>query len=1023
MLGTLKGYDCQIMKKNGFKYILPPAVTLVIYSIILAVKGIYPFGGNTIDYYDMAQQIAAFYYHVYDALHGMKGFFYDWYTALGVNMAMSTSGCSNLSPFNLFFLFIRRESLLQSLSVFNGFKLMCMSLSMYFYLDKTHEKAPYFFKLAASAGYSFCGFVLVLYITNQWIDIAVMFPLIMYFYDRLIETGKIRGYVITLAITLIASYYLGFMILIFIFLYTGLKLIEGYIFSTGSKKYFDDLHLTQLGIGTFLSLALSSFIIVPQLTQMLSSARFKNGNEAGGGLPGGYLEIISHVRGDYTTRWWTLLGLSFASAVIFTGIIKLRKDHRAVFMSVTMILMMVLELFFESINRIWHFGSYVQYPIRNGFIIYFVFAYWMCYFAGQIYGGEIRENDESGQDGTDNSIKGQYLSFVFTVIGFLAFIAFYRNNPGMPLRRVFHITSAIMAVTFVYYLLVLNWGSFKHPIRFVRRKNLEEDGYIEDTRRNGVRYGWAAGVIVCEVLCFGFLLFGKPEFITGYGEEPEQDGEYIYICDQLREAFDLEPGFLYRMKNPDETLNANYGLVLMQPELSNWTHMIAPGEQAGAAQWGYSIQFTRLLDSGGTAFSDALLGVRNVISCVPMDERLYETVDKASIIVDHLTGEKVVYTLYKPKYTLPFGIMITDGNNEDGDRADVEETDIVKLHNMIYHSMQTGSQRDDEREGGDINSSAKTEDNIEQDPTNYAAYWLVHKEMPSDTNTAAGPAEVTVRSTGSSKEVYIKAEIRDEAALYLLGSGGDREYANCTIEVAKDADISSSDFGWRYIPVPTIKDAENIYYPAHFNNNAVYLGTFRDETVNLRVIMDLDKGEPFDVDVMGLSLDATERVCAAYADVPDDYIKAGKNTLEFTMTVPGGNEGKKSGIAEKSMMALLPLTYDKGWDVKINGRKTDACSYAGLFTAIPLREGENRVYMKFTPSGMLIGSIVTLVSLALCAVYVIICRVRKTDMLMILSGRLSPVLNRIYACATAAVVLFMYIIPVIYGVFVLFAYE
>ena len=204
------------MKKNRLQYILPPAVTLVIYSIILAVKGIYPFGGNTIDYYDMAQQIAAFYYHVYDALHGTKGFFYDWYTALGVNMAMSTSGCSNISPFNLFFLFIRRTSLLKSLSVFNGLKLMCMSLSMYFYLTKTHAKSPVFFRIVSSVGYSFCGFVLVLYITNQWVDIAVMFPLIMYFYVRLIETGKTGGYVITLAITLIASYYLGFMILIFI---------------------------------------------------------------------------------------------------------------------------------------------------------------------------------------------------------------------------------------------------------------------------------------------------------------------------------------------------------------------------------------------------------------------------------------------------------------------------------------------------------------------------------------------------------------------------------------------------------------------------------------------------------------------------------------------------------------------------------------------------------------------------------------------------------------------------------------
>ena len=52
------------------KYVIPMLVTLVIYLSILCVKRIFPFGSLTIDYYDMAQQIAAFYYHVYDMLHG-----------------------------------------------------------------------------------------------------------------------------------------------------------------------------------------------------------------------------------------------------------------------------------------------------------------------------------------------------------------------------------------------------------------------------------------------------------------------------------------------------------------------------------------------------------------------------------------------------------------------------------------------------------------------------------------------------------------------------------------------------------------------------------------------------------------------------------------------------------------------------------------------------------------------------------------------------------------------------------------
>lgn len=1088
--------------KGRWTYLLPPAITLVIYSIILAVKGIYPFGCNTIDYYDMAQQIAAFYYHVYDALHGTKGFFYDWYTALGVNMAMSTSGCSNISPFNLFFLLIKRSSLLKSLSVFNGIKLMCMSFTMYFYLRRTHERTPEFFRVAASAGYSFCGFVLVLYITNQWVDIAVMFPLIMYFYDRLMTTGKMAGYVITLAITLIASYYLGFMILIFIFLYTGLMLAEEKILPgraasagkgsgrPGNESVADNcLHITELGIGTVLSLVLSSFIIIPQLTQMLGSARFHNGNGSEStGMIGKYLEILSHVKGDYTTRWWSLLGISFMSAVIATGIIFcIRRRligrgaaetedngkavetenngkpdetenngkpaevkngsgmtmtdilcYRPVLTTVLLILMMVLELFFESINLIWHFGSYVQYPIRNGFIIYFVFAYLSCYFAGEMYcreagraadrehtdaehtdgehAGNVRSDREYEDEGLTDRAHAEevqtgsgrpYLSFIFTVTGFLVFIAFYRNHPGMQLRSVFHMTSAIMAAAFVFYFVLLNIEELKKPLHLLKKNRAEEEEKTALERRKSARYRWAAGVLVFEVLCYGFLLFGKPDFITGYSEEPEQNGEYINISEQLREKYGLEREFLYRVKNPDESLNANYGLVLMQPALSNWTHMIAPGEQEGAAAWGYSIQFTRLLDSGGTVFSDALLGIRKVISAAAVDEDLYERVpDKDTVTVDMLNGDQKAYTMYQPRYSLPFGVVIdADKDTREAMEKALERKDTAALNNLVYKAMLESA--DTGMKNGDGVSSRVSEDGAQGD--NEPAHWLIREGSVKGEDVS-----VDETRTKTSREVTIEAGIGGRSALYLMGSGGDREFANCTIEMI-DADPTVDGVDEKgYITIPTIGDPGNIYYPAHFNNNAVYLGCFEDETVRIKVTMDTEKGEDFKIDLMSLSMDAMDELCGMYPPELDSRIAAGNSTLSFTVDT-GDNAGN-------SAVMLLPLTYDKGWKILRNGHRVRASSMAGLFTAVPLEAGENTVSMKFTPPGALAGTIISLVSLILSAVYMAIMRIKK-DTLKVQAestyGRISNVIAPVYIGVFAAAVLFMYIVPVVYGIILL----
>ncbi|HKM20917.1 MAG TPA: YfhO family protein, partial [Lachnospiraceae bacterium] len=117
------------MEQKGrivFQYSLPAILTFLVVSIVLGIKQIFPFGSNTIDYYDMGQQIAAFYYHVYDALHGEKSLFFDWYSALGTNMTMNTSGCSSISLFNLLLFLFPRDMILQALSVFTMIKMACM---------------------------------------------------------------------------------------------------------------------------------------------------------------------------------------------------------------------------------------------------------------------------------------------------------------------------------------------------------------------------------------------------------------------------------------------------------------------------------------------------------------------------------------------------------------------------------------------------------------------------------------------------------------------------------------------------------------------------------------------------------------------------------------------------------------------------------------------------------------------------------------------------------------------------------
>ncbi len=641
------------------KYAASPLATLMIVSIVLWLKQIFPFGTNTIDYYDMGQQIAAFYYHVYDALHGTKSLFFDWYSALGTNMTMNTSGCSSISVFNLLLYFVPRDGILQALSIFTMVKMACMSFTMYLFLHKT-IRADAIWEFCFSVCYGLCGFAMMYYITNQWLDVAVVLPLLAGAVWKLLTEERTGSYILWLTVCLVGSYYQSCMILIFIILGTGV-----YYFTIGSedqeKRY---TAVWRLFTATLTAVGLSAFILIPQLLQTFGSTRFENNHQEGNF----YLNILRQVKGVYTTRWWALLGLSLPFAVIVQGIMKgIRRNgsfrnywksserkHDLFF--VIMILMMCLELLFESINLMWHFGSYVGYPIRNGFIISLMVLTAACYYA---------KREENGRQENDRSQCFKILTGLVAT-GILAglVIHYYNSRPDWILREVFHLTALVCGVSFVLYMLLI-WGH-----TYLQKSKSDKENFCLTAVVN---------LLMAELIIFAYMMLGKPAYTTGYSEQAEQSGSYIAASNELVEKLEIDESTISRIKNPDTELNANYPFVMRRASLSNWTHMIEPSFQQGAVDWGYSIQYMRVLDAGGTVFSDALLGIRQVLSVNELPEELYTEAGRTVTGVGEAQRE---FILYDCNYVLPFGIVIA-GN----EKREVTQ-DRFSMQNNVYALMQ-----------------------------------------------------------------------------------------------------------------------------------------------------------------------------------------------------------------------------------------------------------------------------------------------------------------------------------------------
>lgn len=889
--------------KEILPYILVFFTTAALCAIILALKGLYPFGKQTIDYVDLSAMLSSFYAHFYDVLHGEKCYFFDWYTALGVNMSFASSGGSIFSVFNLFLFLVPRDRILESFSYYLMMQTGWMSVTMFFYLKRRHH-AHSLITFLAAVGYGFCGFVLMNYTMISWLDFAVFVPLILYFSEEVFKTGKMKGLIITLALGLAGNFYLSAMLLLFLFLEAGLYTV----------LYQKREGVARFGCAVVAAGALSAFATLPQVMQTVSSSRFQNG-ESGGSLLGTYREILSGGAGGYTTRWWVLLNVSLAGAVILIGLWKdLKERNKRLILVGSTLLFALLSLFFEGIAMLWHMGSYDNYPMRYGFLVYFVFAAALC-----AYEPEVITAEEIVSFG-----KQKWLPALFLVTIALGFAGrmWYFSHPGLSVSYVLHLTFVtIGGAFFVYLFLAL----------FKRGK------YIT----------FAAFLFVAELLFYGVLLIGQPTYVTGYSEEVEHEGESVRICGQLSDAFDFDAERINRIKNPDESLNVNYGIFLKQPALSNLTHLLSPTMQSNVVRLGYSIHFTRLLDAGGTVFSDALLNVKHIVSCVGQDSGLYEPEKETEVVADHLSGKKATYGLYKCRYTIPFGAISVSASEAE---QIGEAGDMVSLYNALFR----------------------------------AAWPRGREELPK-TPFASFVACDAEQSCETGKELSLP--IQGKQALYLYAPCADAEYRNLQIFV-----------NGKSVLVPSLKETDNVLYPAHFNNNTVCLGTFEEETITVLLQMD-PSVKDYPVRMFTMDLGQLETLCDLLHDRGAVYT-AGSHSLSLMQT------------AEDDYL-MLPVAYDAGWRCKVNGQSEDVRNLMDVFMLIPVKGGGNNIELVYYPKGFFLGIVLSLFGLLL------------TVALLMLDKRIfTQIFERICAWVLMVLwipaVLILFLIPVGYAIFTRF---
>ena len=237
-----------LFKKGfGIRYCLLAAFcTAAIMTVVYYCYDLAPFGDVTILRMDLYHQYGPLFAELYERVTDFDSLLYSW------NSGGGSSFLGNLynylsSPFAIVMLIFGHKNMPEAIATMIFLKSAFASFSFSYYLTKKNNT---FSPLVSAFGvlYACSGYFIAYYWNVMWLDSFYLFPLVMLGIDYLITQRKMKLYVITLALTILTNYYMGYMVCIFSVLY----FIYSYFSqNNASDTYFGRLAKREKGLKGF----------------------------------------------------------------------------------------------------------------------------------------------------------------------------------------------------------------------------------------------------------------------------------------------------------------------------------------------------------------------------------------------------------------------------------------------------------------------------------------------------------------------------------------------------------------------------------------------------------------------------------------------------------------------------------------------------------------------------------------------------------------------------------------------------
>lgn len=350
--------------------ILSFLVPFILIWIMFSHFEVHPFGDKQILVTDLWHQYFPFFKEEHEKLQNLSSLLYSWNTGMGTNF-LSVMSYYAASPLNLLAVLFPIEYSRDAMTLFLTIKIGCAGLFFAVFLKHTFKRNDISI-VGFSLFYALCSYIMGYYWNLIWIDTVALLPLVVLGTILIVREGKYKLYVVSLALSLIANFYIGLFTCIFtVMVFAAAAIIQW----QGIKGTF--IRLGQIAGATIIGLGLGAFILLPayMALQLTNSVDNKFPEIISFYEP--WLKMISNMIGYHEPTAKEGLPNLYCGmfAIILLGVFVINRKIkiREKIITVLYLTFIIVSCNMNILNYIWHgFHFTNMIPYRFSFIFSFI---------------------------------------------------------------------------------------------------------------------------------------------------------------------------------------------------------------------------------------------------------------------------------------------------------------------------------------------------------------------------------------------------------------------------------------------------------------------------------------------------------------------------------------------------------------------------------------------------------------------------------------------------------------------------